>query len=148
MDQAIQWLREDPQGPGAGPELPEREAGDASEEAVDEGRILVCRECRLGIASTADRIAVGGRHRHVFFNPAGLVFELGLFSSAPGCVPVGPLVGEFSWFPGHAWRICLCARCAAHLGWLYLSGASTGFPTGFHGLILDRLDEQGGGQGG
>jgi hypothetical protein len=86
----------------------------------------------------ADRIGVDGLHRHVFFNPHGLVFELGLFAAAPGCVPVGPLVAEFSWFPGYAWRACLCARCAAHLGWLYRSEAGSGF----HGLILDRLDEQ------
>lgn len=24
---------------------------------------------------------------------------------------------EFTWFPGYAWTIALCAACKAHVGW-------------------------------
>jgi hypothetical protein len=31
----------------------------------------------------------------------------------------GAASAEYSWFPGYAWTIALCAACAVHLGWRY-----------------------------
>ena len=96
---------------------------------------LVCAACRALITRESARIAVQGDHEHSFFNPHGLVFRIGCFSEAPGCLPVGLPSSDFSWFPGHHWQIVHCRRCEAHLGWCFLNG---GNPV-FLGLILNRL---------
>lgn len=25
----------------------------------------------------------------------------------------------YTWFPGFAWKVCLCPKCASHLGWMF-----------------------------
>jgi hypothetical protein len=82
-------------------------------------------------------IEVESRHRHTFFNPHGILFEIGCFSTAPGCINNGIPTTEFAWFPGFAWRFSSCARCERHLGWHFLSEDN-----GFWGLILNRLTEK------
>lgn len=98
---------------------------------------ILCRYCRNGITSPARRISLQGGHQHTFANPAGVVFQIGCFSAASGCVSAGKPTGEFSWFPGYSWCYALCAACRAHLGWHYRSTAEEGF----YGLILNRLIE-------
>lgn len=101
------------------------------------GKRLVCRLCGAFITTDADRLRVSGSHVHRRTNPAGIEFEFGCFAEAPGGQVTGQPTTEFSWFAGHAWSFCLCARCAAHLGWHFEGGE----PRPFFGLILDRLDE-------
>lgn len=81
----------------------------------------------------------GGQHRHVFFNPYGLVFELGCFAKAQGCGVTGLPSDSFSWFSGHAWQVALCGKCLLHMGWLYRPISTGG--RFFFGLILDNLVE-------
>lgn len=102
------------------------------------GPFLVCRQCLARITPESARIIVDGTHGHVFCNPHGLVFEIGCFSQAPGCGQQGPYVDEFSWFPGHAWRIALCGGCGTLMGWRYRSSEGTGF----WGLILSQLQPE------
>lgn len=80
---------------------------------------LFCRRCGNHITGEESRMTVDGSHRHTFFNPAGIFFELACFRSAPGCFVHGEASGLFSWFAGYQWRIALCGRCAAHLGWRF-----------------------------
>jgi len=127
------------QAPGRLPDTPAPESGasSAGERAPHEEIYLLCRACRHPITRPADRIRVQGRHVHTFANPHGLVFEIGCFQSAPGCGAIGPASDDFTWFPGHRWRVGICAACRVHLGWVFLpvqGGA-------FFGLILDRLLE-------
>lgn len=103
-----------------------------------ERRILVCRQCRQGITDPSSRIQMQGAHRHVFFNPHGIVFEIGCFSQAYGCAMTGSPTMEFTWFEGYAWRIAVCSSCFTHLGWQYLSGSGGSF----FGLILSQLEEE------
>jgi hypothetical protein len=103
------------------------------------GRALRCVECRHAITSVDARIEKGGSHRNVFCNPHGVVFEVGCFAVAPGCVLVGGVSTEFSWFPGHAWRVAVCGRCHLHLGWRFQNTEGTG---AFFGLILPHLVEE------
>jgi hypothetical protein len=98
--------------------------------------VLVCRACRTVITGPEHAMEVDGAHRHVFFNPHGLVFEVGCFASARNVVPTGPKTDEFTWFAGHAWQAVLCAGCAGLLGWRYTSEGG-----GFFGLILPALAE-------
>ena len=127
------------QPPGPPPDRPASRPGtaDADQRSPHAEAVLLCRECLHPIARPADRIGVQGRYRHTFANPHGLVFEIGCFQNAPGCGAVGPASDEFTWFPGHRWRVCICAACLVHLGWVFLPGAGAGF----YGLILERLIE-------
>ncbi len=120
---------------GSGQALVEEEPRAGDSPLVDEDDSLHCRLCGYHITSDAERISVHGSHDHAFLNPLGLLFHIGCFSGAPGCLDVGESTDEYTWFPGYSWCFALCARCRAHLGWRYRSGAHA-----FWGLILDRLE--------
>ena len=96
--------------------------------------ILACARCRRPITSGAARIQVGGAHAHTFLNPHGLEFRIGCFGVASGLLRIGEPETFWTWFPGHAWQVELCASCREHLGWEFRSSDHR-----FHGLILDRL---------
>lgn len=104
--------------------------------AVDEERVIRCKRCEATIARTTDAIAVDGKHLHRFVNPAGAQFDVRCFGEAAGAAPYGDASTFFSWFPGHAWRVAVCGKCGAHLGWRFESAASA-----FHGLITERIVE-------
>jgi hypothetical protein len=112
--------------------LPEDQASPSYEESGE--RFLLCRTCGLPVARERDRLEVGGKHAHALFNPAGVLFEVGCFTVAPGCRYEGDFTFEFTWFAGYAWRFAMCRRCASHLGWEYRGAAG-----GFVGLILTEL---------
>lgn len=102
------------------------------------GPVLRCRACRFPVTDSGARIEIGGRHGHTFFNPHGLVFDIGCFSRAPGCGVFGKPSTEFTWFSGFAWRLAVCRGCGSHLGWFYspeYDGSS------FFGLIFSLLIE-------
>ena len=101
-----------------------------------EERILRCKQCDAGIAKPADRISKAGKHLHTFFNPAGIVYEIGCFRLAAGCICEGPTSREFAWFAEYSWQISYCRSCTRHLGWFFSSGDDT-----FFGLIINRLQE-------
>lgn len=112
----------------AGKELPKR--------AVEPLEAICCLACGGVVTSKDQKIQVSGSHSHTFFNPAGIVYEVGCFQRAPGCLVVGEPSAEFTWFPGHLWRLGMCRRCRTHLGWLFAMAEN-----GFYGLILSRLRE-------
>ncbi len=107
------------------------------------GTVLVCRACGHRITRESARIQVLGQHRHVFYNPQGVVFELGCFAMAPGCHDLGPTTKEFTWFPGYVWQPVFCGFCHGHLGWRYRAESGNGF----FGLILECLVEESDGEG-
>jgi hypothetical protein len=132
----VQRVREPP-GRSQDPLDPTSETGAAADLSPEEDAYLLCRSCLHPIARSDDRISVQGQHVHTFANPHGLVFEIGCFQNAPGCGAIGPASGEFTWFPGHQWRVGICAACLVHIGWVFLPTVGAGF----FGLILDRLIE-------
>jgi hypothetical protein len=99
-------------------------------------RSLVCAACGHRITDEDYRIAMSGGHEHTFVNPGGFDFTIGCFALAPGCSYLGAPETAFSWFPGWSWQIAACARCRAHIGWLYRNAGEQ-----FHGLILAALRE-------
>lgn len=115
-------------GPGASP-------APADATGVAHSERLLCAACSATVTTTSSRTEVLGEHRHIFCNPAGLVFEIGCFADAPGAVAVGSAEHFFSWFPGYPWRLAHCRGCLAHLGWAYGDGD-------FWGLVLERLVEE------
>ena len=96
---------------------------------------LLCRHCRLPITTTKERVEKAGKHLHTFFNPAGVVYEIGCFRRAPGCVPFGPSSTEFAWFKGYLWQIIYCRGCQQHLGWMFIGEER------FFGIIVNKLIE-------
>jgi len=104
------------------------------EKKAGEEEALFCKSCSHRITRRDHAISINGSHTHTFFNPAGIVFELGCFSDASGSLPAGEATSEFTWFAGYQWRFVLCGRCRFHLGWHYETAES-----GFFGLILACL---------
>ncbi|MEZ7198472.1 cereblon family protein [Pseudodesulfovibrio karagichevae] len=134
--------REPPSGDSPGGPGPDEKPGEGPGERLkpvdaETGGVLVCRACRSRITRPDLGMKVNGRHRHVFFNPEGLVFELGCFASARNLSPAGPETDEFTWFPGYRWQVVLCTGCSTQLGWRYV-----GADSGFFGLILKALLEE------
>lgn len=105
---------------------------------ADSDRAICCKTCGHSITSRNHKKTVGGSHSHTFFNPAGIVYEIGCFKQAPGCHVAGESTAEFSWFSGYLWRFSFCSNCQSHLGWFYEQGES-----GFFGLILRQLMDLG-----
>ena len=97
---------------------------------------IFCRACGSLVTGRDEKIVVSGSHSHTFFNPAGIVFELGCFRRAPGCRVAGQSTAEFTWFAGYVWRFALCVNCRAHLGWFF-----EGRDDSFFGLILSSLQQ-------
>ena len=111
-------------------------ADEPQQESIEPNDPLFCKVCGQAITGRDQRIAVNDSHAHTFFNPAGIVFELGCFRNAFGCIVAGDVTAEFTWFAGYLWRFALCSQCRAHLGWFYERGDHS-----FYGLILTTLTE-------
>lgn len=97
---------------------------------------IYCKSCGRTVTSKDQKISVHGAHTHTFFNPAGIVFELGCFGVAPGCQNAGEATSDFSWFAGYVWSFALCDRCNSHLGWFFEMGERS-----FYGLVLANIRE-------
>lgn len=133
QDSTLNFLRE--MAPAAGSNT--AETSEPEKDEADRGGIF-CRRCGWRITEESSRITVNGLHHHTFFNPAGLLFELGCFRYAPGCLVHGEASGDFSWFAGYLWRVALCGQCSAHLGWRFENQQSTFFSLIIPHLIADR----------
>ncbi len=120
-------LRELEGSPGSSP-------GDSEKPQAERDEGLVCRQCGYAITKQSQSTEVRGSHSHTFFNPAGIVFEIGCFQNAPGIWVHGPSSSDFSWFSGYRWQIALCNGCTTHLGWYFSSVDGA-----FFGLILKKL---------
>jgi hypothetical protein len=93
----------------------------------------LCAWCMNRVASEKDRFAPEGKSEFAFTNPEGIRFFILTFARTNGCRQAGMPTFEHTWFPGHAWSYCVCARCDMHLGWYYDG------PVGFAGLIRNRI---------
>jgi hypothetical protein len=102
----------------------------------EEDEHIFCRKCQHIITRPAEAIQVNGQHQHTFANPHGLIFEIGCFHMAEGCGYIGQKTAEWSWFKGFSWKVAICGKCLAQVGWIFTSSKGS---DNFHGLILDRL---------
>ena len=99
------------------------------------GDRFVCAQCGADVTRASQRIAVAGSHRHRMPGPHGLDQEIGMFSLAPGCMPLGHFALDFSGASAGEWHMGVCTTCGNHLGWHH----QTPDGIGFYGLILDHL---------
>jgi len=100
----------------------------------EEDEIITCVFCNNHITDPSKQIIINNSFHHVFANPHGLIFEIGCFSDAKGCVPGSIASTEFSWFFRFSWKIGVCNQCSSHLGWIFSSESDR-----FYGLILEKL---------
>jgi len=108
---------------------------ESEQRIVDKKWQILCGQCSQVITDDSKGIVVNGTHEHTFTNPHGIIFQIGCFSDASGCISAGQETEQWSWFKGFNWKIVYCAGCSAHLGWVYIrSGKIT-----FYGFILNRL---------
>jgi len=105
-------------------------------EKEERKKTLICIFCGHVITFPDRAMEVSGGHLHTFSNPGGVVYQIGCFSAAPGCLDVSDPTLEYTWFPGYSWSISVCAGCMAHMGWHYRADGS-----GFYGLVLKNLTE-------
>lgn len=105
------------------------------EKKKKEEQYLLCKLCNNRITKITNRFEVQGGAEHSFLNPAGMVFHIGCFRDAEGCLPVGDVQSEWSWFKGFRWQVVCCDQCLNHLGWLFLAKDKRYF----YGLILSSL---------
>jgi hypothetical protein len=110
--------------------------GSENDSEAAQERPLLCAICSAPITHRREAIAKNGLHEHVFFNPAGIAFEVRCYRRASGCSIQGEPTDEFTWFDGYSWQYALCASCLTHLGWWF-----TAKDDSFFGLIGDRLIE-------
>lgn len=110
---------------------------DSIRKKKDKLPVFLCKKCGHPITFEKEIISIAGQHRHVFKNPAGIIYEIGCFAKAAGCMNLGEPTMEFTWFQGYSWRYSVCSQCYTHLGWFYQLGDSR-----FFGLILERLTRQ------
>jgi hypothetical protein len=108
---------------------------DRDESETGQRRALLCRACQAPITTSVERLEKQGKHLHTFFNPAGIVYEIGCFRRAPGCHAYGVPSSEFAWFPGYSWQVVYCRSCQQHLGWKFIAD------DGFFGLVVNQLIE-------
>lgn len=126
-----------PEDPGGSGRSKRKTAPQVREKSLPESGndpIILCRACRAQVCREKDGIPVQGRHRHVFANPHGLVFDVVCFKAAEGCAAAGPLSGEFTWFTGYQWQVGVCRTCLSHIGWRFSGPDSV-----FFALITDAL---------
>lgn len=107
------------------------------------GRRLRRRHCATVVSDVAAMFAADGRSPiAVFANPHGRVFEVVTVLHADNLLFASGSTTDFTWFPGYAWRVALCARCLAHLGWSFVGARSDVSPATFFGLLRADLVEE------
>ena len=109
----------------------------AEKEKGKKARALICVYCNHLITPHTERISVNGAHTHEFTNPHGIVFRIGCFRTADGCIRIGNPTDEWTWFKGYYWSIANCGQCYSHLGWHFANNEDDQF----FGLILGNLAE-------
>ncbi|KAJ9591440.1 hypothetical protein L9F63_002046 [Diploptera punctata] len=77
-------------------------------------------------------------------NPLGIRFRVVVVDKA-SCIGIAEWHSEHSWYPGYAWKHCLCSHCGHHLGWIFepigtaVEERKTPSGGGFYALILDNV---------
>ncbi|XP_069945300.1 uncharacterized protein [Cherax quadricarinatus] len=99
------------------------------------------------LSESTHQLSVLG-HSHLMVqtlrNPADVTFNLVMVKRS-GCSGIGEWYSDHTWFPGYSWKVCICPRCQAHLGWVFepVGRASISHfkasSEGFYGLILEKL---------
>ena len=113
----------------------EKSAGSEQLQSEDD-RSIYCAACRELLTRHSHAIERDGSHQHRFINPAGITYDIVLFSQVNSHV-FGEFEEAFSWFSSYAWRVALCPGCQQQIGWQYRNAHSPDF----YGLIVGAIQE-------
>ncbi|XP_078339772.1 protein cereblon-like [Crassostrea virginica] len=96
---------------------------------------LCCKECNTNIANKNEvfSLSIEGP-LGAYVNPQGYVHETMTVYKAQNLNLIGRPTKEHSWFPGYAWTIAQCRRCAFHIGWKFTATRKDLTPQKFYGL--------------
>jgi len=120
-----------------------RRPGSATEATRGESgaRAILCRTCRTRLSDPGAVFPMKtGGATGVFMNPHGFLHEVVTVRRAENIVHLGWPTTDFSWFPGYAWEIALCAACREHVGWRF-TPAQEAEPAVFWGLRRPAIIE-------
>ncbi len=131
------YLFKQPSGIEKHGQLLDSEQDESEKKDPFEEKNILCGFCNHAVTSVSEIIDINHSHKHTFANPHGIVFEIGCFRSARGCVQSGPESSDWSWFTDFTWQIAICKKCRTHLGWYFSSTKGKDF----FGLILNRLTQ-------
>lgn len=99
-----------------------------------------CKRCKTQIACYSDIFAMAkGNVNANYCNPAGYIHETLTVKKVldDSLSIVERPSTDFSWFPGYAWQIAICAVCSSHIGWKFT--AKNLKPKSFFGLSCKSL---------
>ncbi|XP_037040898.1 protein cereblon homolog [Bradysia coprophila] len=134
--------------------------GESSEETILED-FVICRQCGTDVslsnflinkpaASTLDSNNITLFNKTSVLvqqleNPAGVRFQIVTVNIAFCAKIYTQWRDSYSWFPGYAWKLCLCPKCSTHIGWMFEPVATATdtqiLPTekGFYGIIVSNV---------
>lgn len=116
---------------------------------VSLANFLVDKHSPLALGTINQTIASGKRVTiQEVENPVGIRFKIFIVQQAY-CAKVESWNTLHSWFPGYAWKLCVCPKCRIHLGWMFepVESATVDryFPTdkGFYALVQNSVISEG-----
>ncbi|XP_076469200.1 protein cereblon-like [Babylonia areolata] len=102
--------------------------------------VLCCVACSQQIARKEDLFSMSMEGPlGAYVNPQGHVHETLTVYKANNLSLLGRPSTEHSWFPGYAWTIAQCRRCASHMGWKFTAAKRKLTPQKFWGLCRSSL---------
>jgi len=84
----------------------------------------------------------GAGAAQAFLNPHGFIHEVVTVRRVENVTLTGAPTTDFTWYPGYAWQIAWCVKCAAHVGWSF-AAVGEAEPRGFWALRRDAIVEAG-----
>ncbi|RCV27306.1 hypothetical protein SETIT_5G314400v2 [Setaria italica] len=99
--------------------------------------IIRCRSCLTSIARRSDMVMLSSA------NAIGsLSFkEMITVHNATGLGLRGEPSKIYSWFPGYAWTIALCAACESNIGWLFRADKKNLHPKSFWAIRTTQVSD-------
>ncbi|CAH0719350.1 unnamed protein product, partial [Brenthis ino] len=102
--------------------------------------VLCCSSCAIEIARREHIFAMSSEGVHSnYTNLGGYMHDIVTVSRASNTELSGAPSAEFSWFPGYAWTVALCAACMAHVGWRFDATRRALRPQRFYGLCRNYV---------
>ncbi|XP_050542239.1 protein cereblon-like [Daktulosphaira vitifoliae] len=102
-------------------------------------------DCPASLKSrTTHQFGIKDIRIHTVQNSLHLKFDVIILKKA-FCIGKGNWQSDFSWFPGYVWKVCVCAHCGQHIGWmfepLHLATKDKIYPSkeGFYATIVSSI---------